>query len=146
MKNIDVGVIGGSGLYDLAGLEDRTEVNLETPFGNPSDSYIIGTLHGRRVAFLPRHGRGHTLLPSELNFRANIYGFKLMGVKSILSASAVGSLKEDHHPMDFLLPDQFIDRTRNRISTFFGDGLVAHIAFSDPVCPSLCDLLAKAAG
>jgi len=146
MKNIDVGVIGGSGLYDLAGLEDRTEVNLETPFGNPSDSYITGTLHGRRVAFLPRHGRGHTLLPSELNFRANIYGFKLMGVKSIISASAVGSLKEDHHPMDFLLPDQFIDRTRNRISTFFGDGLVAHIAFSDPVCPSLCDLLAKAAG
>ncbi|MCK5793962.1 MAG: S-methyl-5'-thioadenosine phosphorylase, partial [Anaerolineales bacterium] len=134
----------GSGLYDLAGLEEKKEIRIETPFGEPSDVYITGKIYGKRVAFLPRHGRGHTILPSELNFRANIYGFKLLGVKSILSASAVGSLREDHHPMDFLLPDQFIDRTRNRISTFFGNGLVAHIAFSDPVCSRLCDTVLEA--
>ncbi len=146
MEKIEVGVIGGSGLYALAGLEERKELVIDTPFGAPSDAYITGELHGRRVAFLPRHGRGHTLLPSELNYRANIYGFKLLGAKAIISASAVGSLREDHHPMDFLLPDQFIDRTRNRVSTFFGKGLVAHIAFSDPVCPRLCDVLEEASG
>lgn len=144
MGKIDIGVIGGSGLYDLDGLEEKNEVGIETPFGKPSDAYITGILHGKRVAFLPRHGRGHTLLPTELNFRANIYGFKVLGTKAIISASAVGSLRETHHPMDFLLPDQFIDRTRNRVSTFFGNGLVAHIAFGDPVCHRLCDVLEKA--
>lgn len=144
MENIDIGVIGGSGLYDLDGLEEKNEIRIETPFGNPSDAYMTGSLHGKRVAFLPRHGRGHTILPSELNFRANIFGFKLLGTKAILSASAVGSLRENHHPMDFLLPDQFIDRTRNRISTFFGNGLVAHIQFSDPVCSGLCNVIGDA--
>jgi len=146
MERIDIGVIGGSGLYDLAGLEEKREVRIETPFGEPSDAYIVGILHGRRVAFLPRHGRGHTILPTELNFRANIYGFKIMGARAIISVSAVGSLREAHHPMDFLLPDQFIDRTRNRVSTFFGNGLVAHISFSDPVCSSLCDVVQEASG
>lgn len=144
MEQIDIGVIGGSGLYDLEDLEDKREIELETPFGKPSDAYITGKLYGKRVAFLPRHGIGHVLLPSEINFRANIYGFKLLGARAIISASAVGSLKEEHHPTEFLLPDQFIDRTRNRVSTFFGNGLVAHIAFSDPVCPQLCDVLEEA--
>ncbi len=146
MDKIDIGVIGGSGLYELAELEEKREVRIETPFGDPSDAYITGIVHGKKVAFLPRHGRGHTILPTELNFRANIYGFKVLGAKAILSASAVGSLKEEHKPMDFLLPDQFIDRTRNRISTFFGNGLVAHVAFGDPVCPGLCDVVEKASG
>ena len=144
MEKIDIGVIGGSGLYELEGLSEKKEIIIETPFGEPSDAYLTGKIHGKRVAFLPRHGRGHTILPSELNFRANIYGFKIMGTRAIISASAVGSLREDHHPMDFLLPDQFIDRTRNRISTFFGNGLVAHIAFSDPVCAGLCETIQKA--
>ena len=118
-------------------LTDRNEVLIETPFGSPSDSLVVGTLEGSRVAFLARHGRGHRILPSELNFRANIYAFKMLGVERIFSASAVGSLKEELAPLDTVLPDQFLDRTRGRISTFFGDGLAAHIAFADPVCPQL---------
>ena len=120
-------------------------MKLDTPFGSPSDEYIVGTLSGARVAFLPRHGRGHRLSPSELNFRANIYGFKALGVEHIISVSAVGSLKEHIHPQNVVIPDQFFDRTRGRISTFFGDGLVAHVSFADPVCPSLSDLLYHAA-
>ncbi|GAB4112143.1 MAG: S-methyl-5'-thioadenosine phosphorylase [Acidobacteriota bacterium] len=146
MQRAEIGVIGGSGLYDLPGLGGLEEVQVETPFGEPSDAYRIGTLGGRRVAFLARHGRGHRLLPSELNFRANIYGFKRLGVTQILSASAVGSLKPEHKPTDFILPDQFLDRTRGRISTFFGDGIVAHISFADPVCPRLAGVLQAAAG
>jgi 5'-methylthioadenosine phosphorylase len=137
MEQVKIGVIGGSGLYDMAELTDRNEVLIETPFGSPSDSFVVGTLEGRRVAFLARHGRGHRLLPSELNFRANIYGFKMLGAERILSASAVGSLKEELAPLDTVLPDQFLDRTRGRVSTFFGSGLAAHIAFADPVCPQL---------
>jgi 5'-methylthioadenosine phosphorylase len=138
--NVEIGVIGGSGLYELDELTDRDEVTLSTPFGDPSAPYVIGTLHGRRVAFLARHGRGHRLLPSELNFRANIYGMKLLGVGSILSASAVGSLREEHRPLDIVIPDQFFDRTRGRVGTFFGEGLVAHVAFSHPICPVLSDI------
>ncbi|UCF39083.1 MAG: S-methyl-5'-thioadenosine phosphorylase [Acidobacteriota bacterium] len=145
MHDVEIGIIGGSGLYEIAGLEDVKEVSVETPFGDPSDAYIVGMLEGRRVAFLARHGRGHRLMPTELNFRANIYGFKKLGVRSILSASAVGSLREDHKPMDFVLPDQFLDRTRQRVSTFFGEGLVAHISFADPVCSRLGDIVEKAA-
>jgi 5'-methylthioadenosine phosphorylase len=145
VTQIDIGIIGGSGLYDMPGLRGRREITVETPFGPPSDAYVTGELHGRTVAFLARHGRGHRLLPSELNFRANIYGFKRLGVGKILSASAVGSLREDHRPMDFVLPDQFVDRTRNRISTFFGAGLVAHVSFADPVCAQLGDLVEAAA-
>ncbi len=133
----EIGIIGGSGLYDMAELEDRQEAVIETPFGNCSDSYLLGTLQGKRVAFLARHGRGHRLMPTELPFRANIFGFKKLGVRQILSASAVGSLRTEHAPMDFVLPDQFIDRTRQRQSTFFGDGVVAHISFSDPICGRL---------
>lgn len=130
----EIGIIGGSGLYTMPGLEDVQEVNVDTPFGDPSDAFVLGTLEGRKVAFLARHGRGHRLLPSELNFRANLYAFKKLGVERIISVSAVGSLKEEHKPTDFVVPDQFIDRTYRRISTFFGDGLVAHVAFGDPVC------------
>jgi len=137
MEKVEIGIIGGSGLYDMEELTERSEINLDTPFGKPSDSLILGTLGGKRVVFLARHGRGHRILPSELNFRANIYAMKTLGVERILSVSAVGSLKEDIAPLDIVLPDQFADRTRGRISTFFGDGLVAHIAFSDPVCPDL---------
>ena len=132
-----IGIIGGSGLYHMPGFEAHEERTLETPFGSPSDAYIVGTLAGKRVAFLSRHGRGHRLSPSELPFRANIYGFKALGAERILSLSAVGSLKEEHKPLDFVIPDQFVDRTRGRISTFFGEGLVAHIGFADPVCPEL---------
>ena len=130
----EIGIIGGSGLYTMPGLADVHETNVETPFGSPSDAFVLGTLEGRRVAFLARHGRGHRLLPSELNFRANLYAFKKLGVQRIISVSAVGSLKEEHKPTDFVIPDQFIDRTYRRISTFFGDGLVAHVAFGDPIC------------
>ena len=144
MAQAEIGVIGGSGLYSLPGLENIEEVTLETPWGPPSDTYFLGTLQGRRVAFLARHGRGHSILPTQLNFRANIYGFKMLGVERILSFSAVGSLREEYPPMSFVLPDQFFDRTRSRISTFFGDGLVAHIAFADPVCPVLLDVLHSA--
>lgn len=132
-----IGVIGGSGLYSMPGFELQQEVFLETPFGRPSDAYMVGTLAGKQVAFLPRHARGHKLTPSELNFRANIYGMKMLGVERIISLSAVGSLKEEHKPLDFVLPDQFFDRTLGRISTFFGDGLVAHVSFADPICEDL---------
>ena len=145
MDAIKIGVIGGSGLYDMETLQDVSSVKLDTPFGSPSDEYIVGTLSGARVAFLPRHGRGHRLSPSELNFRANIYGFKALGVEHIISVSAVGSLKEHIHPQNVVIPDQFFDRTRGRVSTFFGDGLVAHVSFADPVCPSLSELLYHAA-
>ena len=133
----EIGIIGGSGLYHMPGFKAEEEVHNETPFGPPSDNYIVGELAGRHVAFLARHGRGHRLSPSELNFRANIYGMKALGVERIISLSAVGSLKEEHHPLDFVIPDQFFDRTRGRISTFFGDGLVAHISFAHPICPEL---------
>src|ERR1700712_3811538 len=121
----------------MPGLSDVQEVRQETAFGDPSDAYVLGTLEGRKVAFLSRHGRGHRISPTELNFRANIYGFKQLGVERILSVSAVGSLKEEHKPTDFVIPGQFIDRTYARISTFFGDGLVAHVPFGDPVCPEV---------
>ena len=132
-----IGIIGGSGLYEMEGLESVEERRLETPFGPPSDAYITGTLEGRRVAFLPRHGRGHRLMPSELNFRANIFGFKLLGAEWVISAAAVGSMREDIPPLDIVIPDQFFDRTKGRISTFFGDGIVAHVSFADPTCPVL---------
>src|SRR2546422_6141777 len=142
---VQIGIIGGSGLYDMAELTDREEKTVTTPFGDPSGPYVIGTLRGRRVAFLARHGAGHRILPSELNFRANIYGFKVLGVERILSASAVGSLKQEYKPLDILVPDQFFDRTRGRISTFFGRGLVAHVAFAHPVCPDLAKVAADSA-
>ena len=133
-EQVQIGIIGGSGLYDMADVTDRREVRLDTPFGEPSGPYVLGTLRGRRVAFLARHGAGHRLLPSELNFRANIYGMKRLGVEYILSASAVGSLREEYKPLDIAIPDQFIDRTRGRISTFFGRGLAAHVGFAHPFC------------
>src|SRR5690606_12988715 len=136
-----IGIIGGSGLYDMAELADREELTVDTPFGEPSRPYVLATLRGRRVAFLPRHGVGHRYQPSELNFRANIYGFKKLGVEWILSASAVGSLREDYKPTDLVVPDQFFDRTRNRVSTFFGDGLVAHVGFAHPFCRPLSGIL-----
>ncbi len=145
MEQAKIGIIGGSGLYQMDGLSDVREVSLDTPFGKPSDNYILGTLEGQSVAFLARHGRGHKLQPSELPFRANIYGMKLLGVERIISASAVGSLQEQYAPTDILIPDQFFDRTRGRVSTFFGDGIVAHITFAHPVCDALCDVL-EAAG
>ena len=134
MQQAEIGIIGGSGLYHMPGFNDAHEVEQQTPFGDPSDAYVLGTLEGRKVAFLARHARGHKLLPSELNFRANIYGFKQLGVERIVSVSAVGSLKEEHKPLDFVIPNQFFDRTRHRVDTFFGDGIVAHIGFGDPVC------------
>jgi len=143
--SVQIGIIGGSGLYDMEELTDREEQTVTTPFGDPSGPYVVGTLRGKRVAFLARHGVGHRILPSELNFRANIYGFKLLGVERILSASAVGSLKEEYKPLDILIPDQFLDRTRGRISTFFGRGLVAHIAFAHPVCGELSTIAANSA-
>ena len=142
---IRIGIIGGSGLYDMAELTDREEVQLDTPFGAPSGPYITGTLRGARVAFLARHGVGHRLLPSELNFRANIFGFKRLGVEWILSASAVGSLREQFRPLDIMIPDQFLDRTRGRISTFFGRGVAAHVSFAHPVCGPLSSLAYEAA-
>ena len=142
---VQIGIIGGSGLYDMAELTDREEQSISTPFGDPSGPYVLGTLGGKRVAFLARHGIGHRILPSELNFRANIYGFKVLGVERILSASAVGSLKEEYKPLDILIPDQFFDRTRGRISTFFGRGLVAHIAFAHPLCGELSKVAADSA-
>ncbi|PNW39859.1 UNVERIFIED_CONTAM: methylthioadenosine phosphorylase [Euhalothece sp. KZN 001] len=141
MAQAKIGVIGGSGLYQMDALQDIEEVKLETPFGDPSDAFIIGTLEGTRVAFLARHGRNHHLMPTELPFRANIHAMKQLGVEYIISASAVGSLKEQVKPLDMVIPDQFIDRTRNRINTFFGNGIVAHIGFGDPVCEKLGDIL-----
>ena len=139
-----IGIIGGSGLYAMPGFSESREERLTTPFGDPSDAYILGTLAGKKVAFLARHGRGHRILPSELNFRANIHGFKQLGVERILSLSAVGSLKQEHKPTDFVIPDQFVDRTTRRISTFFGDGVVAHVAFADPVCPEVAEVMRRA--
>ncbi|MEO8075274.1 MAG: S-methyl-5'-thioadenosine phosphorylase [Acidobacteriota bacterium] len=142
---ITIGIIGGSGLYDMAELTGREERRVETPFGEPSAPYVIGTLGGRRVAFLARHGAGHRLLPTEINYRANIFGFKKLGAEFILSASAVGSLKEQYRPLDILIPDQFVDRTKGRISTFFGRGLVAHVGFAHPFCARLSGLAYDAA-
>ena len=139
-----IGIIGGSGLYSMPGITDARERRIRTPFGDPSDAFIIGALEGKRVAFLARHGRGHRVLPSEINYRANIYALKLLGVERIVSVSAVGSLKEELQPMDFLIPDQFYDRTRLRASTFFGRGLVAHVTFDKPTCAQLSAVLAEA--
>ena len=139
-----IGIIGGSGLYKMADLKDVEELEIKTPFGRPSDAIILGTLGTERVAFLARHGRNHTLTPSELPFRANIYGMKQLGVEYLISASAVGSLKAEAKPLDMVIPDQFIDRTKNRVSTFFGEGIVAHIAFGDPICRNLAGVLAEA--
>jgi 5'-methylthioadenosine phosphorylase len=144
MEKAQIGIIGGSGLYQMDGLTDVREIGVETPFGKPSDNFILGMLEGARVAFLARHGRGHRLMPSELPFRANIYAMKLLGVERIISASAVGSLQERHAPMDIVIPDQFLDRTRGRVSTFFGEGVVAHISFAHPVCETLGGVLAGA--
>jgi 5'-methylthioadenosine phosphorylase len=143
MTTAKIGIIGGSGLYQMPELKDVEEVSVETPFGAPSDAFIVGTLEGERVAFLPRHGRGHKHLPTELPFRANIYAMKLLGVERILSASAVGSLQEQYAPLDMVIPDQFFDRTRARAheSTFFGEGIVGHITFAHPVCGDLGDVL-----
>ena len=142
MEKVQIGIIGGSGLYDMADVTDRKEVTLTTPFGDPSGPFVIGTLRGKRVAFLARHGAGHRLSPSELNFRANIFGMKRLGVEYLLSASAVGSLKEEYKPLDIVVPDQFIDRTKGRISTFFGKGLVAHVGFAHPFCKILSGVAA----
>ncbi|MBD1912999.1 MULTISPECIES: S-methyl-5'-thioadenosine phosphorylase [unclassified Leptolyngbya] len=144
MTDIQIGIIGGSGLYQMEALQDVEEIRVDTPFGPPSDALIRGTLDGTPVVFLARHGRGHTLMPTELPFRANIYAMKSLGVKYLISASAVGSLKAEVKPLDMVVPDQFIDRTRHRVSTFFGDGLVAHISFGDPVCNRLAEVLAGA--
>src|SRR6187401_3108870 len=144
-----IGIIGGSGLYDMAELTDRRDVTVDTPFGPPSAPLVTGRLSGKEVVFLARHGIGHRLTPSELNFRANIYAMKTLGVERILSASAVGSLKQEYKPLDIVVPDQFFDRTRGRVSTFFGRGLVAHIAFAHPFCKVLSDVAltsGKAAG
>jgi len=147
LAKAEIGIIGGSGLYGMPGLTEVREVReerVETPFGEPSEALVLGKLEGRDVAFLARHGKGHRILPSELNFRANIYAMKKLGVSSILSVSAVGSLKEEHKPTDFVVPDQFIDRTFARQSTFFGDGVVGHVAFGDPVCPIVVEVFVKA--
>ncbi|MFQ5693257.1 MAG: S-methyl-5'-thioadenosine phosphorylase [Nitrospinota bacterium] len=141
-----IGVIGGSGLYEMPDLADVEEVALDTPFGPPSDAYILGTLGGRPMAFLARHGRGHVLTPTEVNFRANVYDMKLLGVERILSVSAVGSLREEIHPADVVFPDQFIDRTTKRAASFFGDGVVAHVPLAHPVCPEVLETYVRAAG
>lgn len=141
----EIGIIGGSGLYDMAELTDRREHVVSTPFGEPSGPYVLATLRGKRVAFLARHGAGHRLMPSELNYRANVFGFKVLGVSHILSASAVGSLKEEYRPLDLVFPDQFLDRTFNRVGTFFGNGLVAHVGFAHPLCERLRGVAAAAA-
>lgn len=137
MSQVKIGIIGGSGIYDIEGVQDVETQIVDTPFGKPSDAFIIGTLNGVRFAFLPRHGRGHKVAPSELNFRANIFAFKKLGVEQILSISAVGSLKEELRPRDFVIPDQLYDRTKCRVNTFFGDGIVAHVGFAEPFCPGL---------
>ena len=146
MPKAEIGIIGGSGLYNMKGFERWREVRVSTPFGKPSDAYLLGELGGRRVAFLARHGRGHVLLPSEINFRANVYGMKKLGVERLISVSAVGSLREELKPTDMVLPSQFFDRTRGRIATFFGDGLVAHVSFDKPVCADLVGVVAQACG
>jgi 5'-methylthioadenosine phosphorylase len=143
-ERVAIGIIGGSGLYTMKGLTDAREAKVRTPFGDPSDALVVGTLEGRRVAFLARHGRGHRFLPTQINYRANIYAMKMLGVERILSASAVGSLREDLPPMTFLVPDQFFDRTRQRADTFFEHGLVAHVSFDKPTCPQLSGVLGEA--
>jgi 5'-methylthioadenosine phosphorylase len=140
-----IGLVGGSGVYDLSGIEDLREETLETPFGIPSDSYFTGTLGGIPVAFFSRHARGHRYAPDEINYRANVCGFKMLGCDALLSASAVGSLREEYPPRHAVIPDQFIDRTRHRRDSFFGDGIVAHASFADPVCAPLCDALEQSA-
>jgi 5'-methylthioadenosine phosphorylase len=140
----EIGVIGGSGLYAMSGLTSTRELSVKTPFGDPSDKIVLGNFEGKRVAFVARHGRGHRILPSELNFRANVYAMKLLGVQRIISVSAVGSLQENLRPGEFLVPDQFFDSTKGRISTFFGNGLVAHVAFDKPTCAQLSTVLADA--
>jgi 5'-methylthioadenosine phosphorylase len=145
MSDIRIGVIGGSGLYQMEGMKVLEERRIETPFGDPSDAYVIGEIEGQRVAFLPRHGRGHRLLPTELNYRANIFGFKVLGVEQLVSVSAVGSLKIEYKPTDIVVPDQFLDRTRHRPDTFFGNGLVAHVSLAKPICPRLLDQAVDAA-
>ena len=140
----EIGVLGGSGLYSMTGLRDTREIRVKTPFGDPSDALVVGTLEGKRVAFLARHGRGHRLMPGEINFRANIYAMKLLGVQRVISVSAVGSLQEDLRPGEFLVADQFFDSTKGRISTFFGNGIVAHVTFDKPTCPQLSTVLADA--
>ncbi|BAS54440.1 5'-methylthioadenosine phosphorylase [Leptolyngbya boryana NIES-2135] len=144
MSQVKIGILGGSGLYKMEALKDIEEIQIETPFGSPSDALIVGTLEGTRVAFLARHGRNHHLLPSELPFRANIYAMKSLGVEYLISASAVGSLQAEMKPLDMVIPDQFIDRTFGRMGTFFGDGIVAHVAFGDPVCLQLAKVLGDA--
>lgn len=148
MSQVRIGIIGGSGLYQMPELTDIEEVKVDTPFGSPSDAFIVGTLEGERVAFLPRHGRGHRFTPTEVPFRANIYAMKSLGVERILSASAVGSLQEQYAPLDMVIPDQFFDRTRGRVkeSTFFGEGIVAHVSFAHPVCSVLGDVLEQSCG
>ncbi|MCC6545078.1 MAG: S-methyl-5'-thioadenosine phosphorylase [Nitrospirae bacterium] len=145
MQQAEIGVVGGSGLYQMDGLEGIEEVTVNTPFGDPSDNFIVGKLMGRKVAFLSRHRRGHAVQPSDINFRANIYGMKKLGVSRIISVSAVGSMKEDIHPEDIVIPDQFYDNTKRRISTFFGDGIVAHVSLADPVCSDLAGILYNSA-
>jgi 5'-methylthioadenosine phosphorylase len=145
LQQAEIGIIGGSGLYAMPGLTNPQQVEVTTPFGNPSDVFMTGELEGRKVAFLARHGRGHRLLPTELNFRANIYAMKKLGVERIISASAVGSLKLEHKPTEFVVPDQFIDRTTLRTSTFFGDGIVGHVAFGDPVCATVAKAIGQGA-
>jgi 5'-methylthioadenosine phosphorylase len=144
LAEAEIGIIGGSGLYHMPGFSAEKQVHLDTPFGDPSDAYYVGNLEGSRVAFLSRHGKGHRYMPTELNFRANIYGFRQLGVTRIISLSAVGSLKEEHRPLDFVIPDQFFDRTRHRIDTFFGDGIVAHVSLAHPVCAELSGVLEQA--
>jgi 5'-methylthioadenosine phosphorylase len=141
---ISIGVIGGSGLYEMEGLTQIKTIKITTPFGKPSDDYILGTLHNKRVAFLPRHGRGHRMLPTDINYRANIYGMKKLGVEQIISVSAVGSMKEEIKPGDIVIPHQFYDLTKHRRSTFFGNGVVAHVGMADPVCADLCTVLTDA--
>jgi 5'-methylthioadenosine phosphorylase len=143
-EKVAIGVIGGSGLYEMEGLTNIRTVRIATPFGKPSDEYIIGTLHGKRVAFLPRHGKGHRIMPTDINYRANIFGMKKLGVQRIISVSAVGSMKEAIKPGDIVVPDQFYDHTKHRRSTFFGNGVVAHVGMADPVCGSLCEILVQA--
>ncbi|HJX29569.1 MAG TPA: S-methyl-5'-thioadenosine phosphorylase [Thermoanaerobaculia bacterium] len=145
MSDIRIGVVGGSGLYAMEGLKVIEERRIDTPFGQPSDAYVIGELDGRRIAFLPRHGRGHRLTPTELNYRANIFGFKVLGVEQLISVSAVGSMKIEYKPTDIVVPDQFFDRTRHRVDTFFGNGLVAHVSLARPICPRLIAPFADAA-
>jgi len=145
MTQANIGIIGGSGLYEIEGLTDIEEVDVSTPFGQPSDRIVVGTLQGKRVAFLPRHGRGHRILPGEVNARANVYALKSLGVERIISVSACGSMKEAVAPLDIVIPDQIIDRTKGRDSTFFGHGLAVHISFAEPFCPELSDILYAAA-